>query len=249
MLSRCSLLVLALAPLGFAALPAPPHIDPLEIINRSIAANEADWRAEANYDHCEHDDDGGSVKTYDVTMIEGTPYERLVAIDGRALAVDARHDEQRKIARAMAERRDESPSDHAQRLAEDPGKPRAHAGAVRPACRRLRLHAERNASCRGPPGVRHHGDAEGALSAADARCQGADGHDCRVLRRRDERSMDEGDGAGHARGLTRRPAGARAAGHRHHSRESAGGCRRLADETPKDPIQQPTAVFRAAPNL
>lgn len=118
MLSRCALVGLALAPLGRAALPAPPHVDAVDIISRSVAANESDWRAEPNYDHCEQDDDGESVKTYDVTMIEGTPYERLVAIDGRPLPAGAAHDEAHKIARTVAERRDESPSDRAHRLAD-----------------------------------------------------------------------------------------------------------------------------------
>jgi hypothetical protein len=94
--------------------PPDPSVD--AIIRRSAAANEADWRLESRYDHCERDDDGDTTRTYDVTMMEGTPYERLVAVDGRLLPPDKQRDEQQKLQREAANRRVESPSQRAKRV-------------------------------------------------------------------------------------------------------------------------------------
>ena len=249
MLSRCRLVVLALAPLGFAALPAPPHIDAVDIINRSVVANESDWRAEPNYDHCEQDDDGESVKTYDVTMIEGTPYERLVAIDGRPLPSEAQHDEVHKIARAVAERRDESPADRALRLAE-----------YRNTHERMRELFDQLATAFDftLKGTRHVGGGQvfdiTAKPRADYQPPTLDAKALTGMTA--EFWVDAtSDRWTRVTAQVTQPVslvgllGPRAARHRHHPREGAGGSRRLADETPTDPVQQPTAVFRAAPDL
>jgi hypothetical protein len=50
-------------------------------------------------------------------MMEGTPYERLVAVDGRLLPPDKQRDEQQKLQREAANRRGESPSQRAKRVA------------------------------------------------------------------------------------------------------------------------------------
>jgi len=84
-----------LAMTALAAEPAGP-LDASAIIARSIAANEADWLADPLYDRCERDDDGAGVQTYDVTMIQGWPYERLVAVDDRPLSPQRTRDEERK---------------------------------------------------------------------------------------------------------------------------------------------------------
>jgi hypothetical protein len=97
-----------------AALPQQPGAD--EIVRRSVEANEADWRAEPYYDYCERDDDGSSAKTYDVRMIEGTPYQRLVAIDDQPLPAAEQEAELRKLEREVAKRRSESPSERARRV-------------------------------------------------------------------------------------------------------------------------------------
>jgi hypothetical protein len=51
-------------------------------------------------------------------MLEGTPYERLVAVNDAPLSADDRQDELRKLERARADRRAESPSARASRLDE-----------------------------------------------------------------------------------------------------------------------------------
>ena len=57
------------------------------IIQRSVAANEADWKAAHEYDYVERDrQKGGGAKTSEELMILGSPYERLVAVNGKAAA-------------------------------------------------------------------------------------------------------------------------------------------------------------------
>ncbi len=74
--------------------------DALEIIKKSVAATALDWRAQPEYSFREHDskskvNSSGEVKaeqskTYEVKMIEGSPYYRLVAINNEALPPRAR---------------------------------------------------------------------------------------------------------------------------------------------------------------
>jgi hypothetical protein len=91
---------------------------PAQIIHQSLAMNEADWRAEPAYDHCERDDDGDTARTYDVTIIEGTPYKRLIAVDDRPISQDSARNERLKLERARVDRRRESASARRRRLEE-----------------------------------------------------------------------------------------------------------------------------------
>jgi hypothetical protein len=93
-----------------SAEPAGPVDDAATIISRSIAANEADWVADPLYDRCERDDDGGPTQTYDVTMIQGRPYERLVAVGDRPLSPQQAGVEQRKHQQESARRAAETTS-------------------------------------------------------------------------------------------------------------------------------------------
>jgi hypothetical protein len=93
-----------------------PAEAPGHIIQRAVELYDADWRATAQYDYCERDDDGGAPRTYDVTMEEGTPYKRLVAVSDRSIPPSRSAEEQLKLERARADRRRESPSDRRKRL-------------------------------------------------------------------------------------------------------------------------------------
>lgn len=94
--------------------PAPDNV--AAIVARSVAANERDWSAAPMFDHCERDDDGDTAKTYDVTMIDGTPYRRLVAVDDRPLGPSEMRDERRKLEKVVVERRAETPRERQDRL-------------------------------------------------------------------------------------------------------------------------------------
>jgi hypothetical protein len=82
--------------------------DATTIINRSVAANEADWKAAPQY-ACfvkERNDDGA--KTYEELMIEGSPYDRVVAINGKVLSAAEQAEQEQKLRKVIDERRHES---------------------------------------------------------------------------------------------------------------------------------------------
>ena len=93
------------------------HPDVATIVANSVAANDRDWNVAPRYDFMERDRDGNGTKTYQVTMIEGSPYDRLVAINGRPLSSAERAREDQKLERTIAERRRESSSERAERIA------------------------------------------------------------------------------------------------------------------------------------
>lgn len=88
-----------------------------EIIEKSVAANEADFRAEPQYSYKRNERTSQGSKTYEVTMIEGSPYERLIALNGEPLSAGAQRSEQQKQKQAVAKRRAESPRERQKRIA------------------------------------------------------------------------------------------------------------------------------------
>ena len=87
------------------------------IIERSVKANNRDWRAVPEYNYFERDRAASGTRTYQVLMIDGSPYQRLVALNGRAISPARRAEEQRKLDQVLAERRNESPAERAKRVA------------------------------------------------------------------------------------------------------------------------------------
>lgn len=89
------------------------------IIQRSVQANESDWAADPQYDHYETDqEDGNPPQTFEVQMLLGSPYKRLVAVNGKGLSVEQQASEQRKLQQAIARRQAETPQQRAQRIAQ-----------------------------------------------------------------------------------------------------------------------------------
>jgi hypothetical protein len=117
--------LLVLAILGAAAAHGE---DAREIVRKSLDHDERSERIARNYTYLEHDvlrqvDDQGAVKstrsrTFDVTVQEESPYRRLVARDGKPLSASDEAAEKAKLERSIEERRRESPSQRAKRLAE-----------------------------------------------------------------------------------------------------------------------------------
>lgn len=91
--------------------------DVTAIIQKSVEANKRDEAAYPNYDYHELDRLEHGNKTYEVTMIEGSPYERLIAMNGEKLTGSQKAAEQKKFDQVVAERRSESPHKRAQRIA------------------------------------------------------------------------------------------------------------------------------------
>jgi hypothetical protein len=111
-----SVLPLASLLLAFSSHAAGPDVE--TIISRSVAANERDWRSAANYDFVEEDGTGDQSKTYEVHMILGSPYRKLVKVHGQDLSAEERQKEQQKMQDEVAHRRKESPSERQKRISQ-----------------------------------------------------------------------------------------------------------------------------------
>lgn len=90
--------------------------DTAQIIARSVAANAQDWNAQPNYSHRECNLKGGQARTYQMLMIEGSPYQRLIEINGKPLSGDQEQQEKVKLAREIQRRHNESSSERQARL-------------------------------------------------------------------------------------------------------------------------------------
>lgn len=98
------------------------------IVQRSVEANKRDWEAVPKFDCWERDRTSEGTKTYEDTMILGTPYQRLVEVNGKPLTPEQTADEKRKLEKTVAERKSESPDKKAERIAKyDEERRRDHA--------------------------------------------------------------------------------------------------------------------------
>lgn len=87
------------------------------IIQRSVEANQRDWDADPQFDYTEQDREKGGSKTYEVTMLFGSPYQRLIAINGRPLSPSKKAEEQKKFEEAVKARRNETAEKRSARIA------------------------------------------------------------------------------------------------------------------------------------
>jgi hypothetical protein len=152
----CALLLLGLVP-GTAA---PAEVDVREIIRRVVAADESNWRLARQYGFSERVDarrvdsqgriESGDVKTYDVILLDGSPYRRLSGRNDQALPPRDEKKEQHRLARSIAERRNETPGQRALRIIAYEIRPEWHREAWRelPQAFDFRLVAEEKANGR-----------------------------------------------------------------------------------------------------
>lgn len=87
------------------------------IIRRSVEVNNRDWEAAPDFSYFELDRTGEGTSTYKVTMILGSPYSRLVAVNGKPLSPQGEQIEKQKLDQAIARRKAESPDGRARRIA------------------------------------------------------------------------------------------------------------------------------------
>jgi hypothetical protein len=106
--------ILLAAAAGALGLQGP---DVATILRRSVEASQADWKAAPEYDYFERDRKKGGTETYHVLMIEGSPYQELVRVNGEPLSGEERQGEQRKLEQVTSERRSESAGERAARIA------------------------------------------------------------------------------------------------------------------------------------
>ena len=104
------------------------EVDAREIIRRAVAADERNWKVARNYGFSERVDarrldpqgqlTSKEVKSYDVTLLDGSPYRRLAGRDDRPLLPGDEKKEQEKLAKSTAERQKETATQRALRLTE-----------------------------------------------------------------------------------------------------------------------------------
>lgn len=87
------------------------------IIQRSVQANQTDWKAAPEYQYTDRSREKGGSKTWLDEMIEGSPYHRLVAVNGLPLPPAEETQEQEKLDQTIARRRSETPEARARRIA------------------------------------------------------------------------------------------------------------------------------------
>ena len=114
---RITLLLLCAGLLLPAAPAAAQPSDVQTIIERSVAANERDWKAAPLYNFAEQDALRGGTRTYEEIMLDGSPYERLIAVNGAPLPEAQQAEELSKFEAEAAERRAESRQERAERIA------------------------------------------------------------------------------------------------------------------------------------
>jgi hypothetical protein len=95
---------------------APPSAE--EIVRRSAEATHADWEKLPQYDFCETDRNKDGSKTFEVMMIAGSPFNRLVAVNGSVLSKEAEQAEEQRFEAAVKHRQQESAQERQQRVAQ-----------------------------------------------------------------------------------------------------------------------------------
>jgi hypothetical protein len=117
--NRCGLRLLPLI-LVFAgpAFPQAQHLSAEKIIANSVLANQRDFQAAVHYNWKERDRTSKGSKTSQVTMIQGSPYYRVIAVNGKPLSPAEAAKEKKKEQQVAAERAAESPEQRRKRIEE-----------------------------------------------------------------------------------------------------------------------------------
>ena len=87
------------------------------IIEHSAEANDRDWTAVPEFDNFERDRTRDCDKTCSVTVLEGSPYERLIAVNGKNLSGAKQKEEYEKYEKAVAPRQHEFADKRFRRIA------------------------------------------------------------------------------------------------------------------------------------
>lgn len=110
------MLAALLSGLSVSSLPGQKQ-DVHTIIENSAQANKKDFEAAPGYNNKELDRTGQTSKLYQVTMIDGTPYQRLLALNGKPLSASEEAKEKAKQEQVASERKGESEEERQKRIA------------------------------------------------------------------------------------------------------------------------------------
>ena len=109
--------VVAVLLLGPAPNQAGQQDDASKIVERSVEVLKKDWDAEPQFNCSERDRDKNGIRTYEDIMLDGSQYQKLVAVNDQHLDTHQQAEQQQKFQRAAAERRSESSSQKRRRIA------------------------------------------------------------------------------------------------------------------------------------
>ena len=123
LVDRSMQVALALISVMTAAAGQP---DAREIVRRSVAASDENWKMARNYTFLQRTEErqidskgqmkSEEVKTYDVTLLEGSPYFRLLERNDHPLPAAEEKKEQAKLAKSIADRMKETPERRRRRI-------------------------------------------------------------------------------------------------------------------------------------
>src|ERR1700756_4261050 len=109
--------VVSLFLLGSAPNDANQQDDAAKIVERSVEVLKKNWDVEPRFNCSERDKDKNGVRTYEDIMLDGSQYQKLVAVNDQPLDDHQQVEQQEKFQRATSERRAESNSQKRRRLA------------------------------------------------------------------------------------------------------------------------------------
>lgn len=91
-----------------------------DIVRKSVVATDRSWNAAPNWAFTERDVDikGNEkrMKTWEVVMLYGSPYNKLIAVDNKPLSSEERAKEEEKFRHEVESRKKESPSARSKRI-------------------------------------------------------------------------------------------------------------------------------------
>lgn len=111
-----------LAAIAGLAWPAGlPEANGTEIVQRSTQQTTANWNQVPKYSFVERDaqskhDSAPATKTYQVLQIDGSPYNRLIAVGDQSLSAREQEAEDRKLSNEMQKRGQESERERSKRI-------------------------------------------------------------------------------------------------------------------------------------
>jgi hypothetical protein len=88
-----------------------------KIVERSVEVLTRDWAAQPRFDCSERDKDKNGIRTYEDIMLDGSQYQKLIALNDKPLDALQQSEQQRKFQEATAKRRSESKSQKRRRIA------------------------------------------------------------------------------------------------------------------------------------
>jgi hypothetical protein len=98
--------------------PLSAAVDVNTLVSHWLQASRGDVDAALGYGYTERIRKDDGTKTYQVTLLEGSPFKQLISVDDRPLDVETAEREQRRFEETKQKRTSESPTDRAARIAD-----------------------------------------------------------------------------------------------------------------------------------